>query len=110
MTERIRVVMAEDNLLVREGVRGILAAEEDLDLRAVCADAAELRAAMEAHNPDVVVTDIHMPPMLADDGIVVARELGRDRPGMGVVVLSSRDDPQHALDLLDVGRAAGRTC
>lgn len=102
-TERISVVMAEDNLLVREGVRGILASAADLDLRAVCADAAELRAAIEEHDPDVVVTDIHMPPLLADDGIVVARELRRDRPTVGVVVLSSRDDPQHALDLLEGG-------
>ncbi|RKS80154.1 DNA-binding NarL/FixJ family response regulator [Motilibacter peucedani] len=107
MTERIRVVMAEDNLLVREGVRGILAAEPGLELVAVCADATELRSAVAAHDPDVVVTDIHMPPLLDDDGIAVARELRRDRPGTGVVVLSSRDDPQHALDLLQEG-AAGR--
>lgn len=107
MSDRIAVVMAEDNLLVRKGVRGILEAEDDLDLRAVCADAAELRAAIAEHAPDVVVTDIHMPPQLDDDGITVARELRRDRPEVGVVVLSSRDDPQHALDLLD-GGSGGR--
>jgi DNA-binding NarL/FixJ family response regulator len=99
----ITVVMAEDDVLVREGVRAILAASPELDLRAVCADADELRAAVAAHSPDVVVTDIHMPPHLADDGIRIARELRRDRPATGVVVLSSRDDPQHALDLLEGG-------
>jgi DNA-binding NarL/FixJ family response regulator len=84
VTPTISVVMAEDNLLVREGVRGILAGDADL-----------------------VVTDIHMPPDLADDGIRIARELRRDSPSTGVVVLSSRDDPQHALDLLEDG-ASGR--
>jgi DNA-binding NarL/FixJ family response regulator len=99
VTQRISVVMAEDNLLVRNGVRDILVDEPDLDLRAVCADANELRAAIVEYGPDVVVTDIHMPPDLDDDGIRVAQELRRDRPKTGVVVLSSRDDPQHALDL-----------
>jgi DNA-binding NarL/FixJ family response regulator len=107
VTQRISVVMAEDNLLVRNGVREILSDEPDLDLLAVCADATELRAAISEHGPDVVVTDIHMPPDLADDGIRVAQELRRDHPGTGVVVLSSRDDPQHALDLLADG-ANGR--
>ena len=107
MSSPLSVVMAEDNLLVREGVRGILAADADLELRAVCADADELRRAIVRHEPDVVVTDIHMPPGLADDGIRVALELRRDRPRTGVVVLSSRDDPQHALDLLQDG-AGGR--
>jgi DNA-binding NarL/FixJ family response regulator len=107
MTRQISVVMAEDNLLVREGVRGILADEADLDLRAVCADADELRAAIAEHRPQVVVTDIHMPPDLTDDGIRVARDLRRRHPDTGVVVLSSRDDPQHALDLLADG-AHGR--
>jgi DNA-binding NarL/FixJ family response regulator len=99
--------MAEDNLLVREGVRGILAAASELSLLAVCANADELRAAIAEHSPDVVVTDIHMPPDLNDDGIRIARDLRRDRPSIGVVVLSSRDDPQHALDLLEDG-ASGR--
>jgi DNA-binding NarL/FixJ family response regulator len=103
----ISVVMAEDNLLVREGIRGILEGADGLVLQAVCGNADELRAAIVEHSPDVVVTDIHMPPDLDDDGIRVARELRRDRPAVGVVVLSSRDDPQHALDLLD-GGAAGR--
>ncbi len=107
MSVPITVVMAEDNLLVREGVRGILAVEPDIAIVAVCANADELRAAVAERDPDVVVTDIHMPPDLSDDGIRVARDLRRDRPGTGVVVLSSRDDPQHAIDLLEDG-AHGR--
>jgi DNA-binding NarL/FixJ family response regulator len=103
----INVVMAEDNLLVREGVRGILDSADGVLVQAVCSNADELRVAIAEHSPDVVVTDIHMPPDLDDDGIRVARELRRDRPAVGVVVLSSRDDPQHALDLLE-GGAAGR--
>lgn len=101
------VVLAEDNLLVREGVRGVLSAEPSITVAAVCADADELRAAIATHSPHVVVTDIHMPPGLSDEGIQVARQLRTERPAVGVVVLSSRDDPQHALDLLESG-AAGR--
>jgi DNA-binding NarL/FixJ family response regulator len=107
MDTPISVVMAEDNLLVREGVRGILDASPELDLRAVCGTADELRAAIAEHSPDVVVTDIHMPPEFADDGIRIARELREQRPAVGVVVLSSRDDPQYAIDLLADG-ARGR--
>jgi DNA-binding NarL/FixJ family response regulator len=103
----LSVVLAEDNLLVREGVRSILSASGELDVVASCADADELRAAISQFEPDVVVTDIHMPPGLTDEGIQVARELRRDRPKIGVVVLSSRDEPQHALDLLENG-SAGR--
>ena len=107
MALTISVVLAEDNLLVREGVRGILAEDADIDIRAVCANADELRSAIAEHSPAVVVTDIHMPPDLSDDGIRVARDLRRDRPETGAVVLSSRDDPQHAVDLLADG-AHGR--
>lgn len=103
----LSIVLAEDNLLVREGVRGLLSADPNLDVVAACGDADALRAAIEEFEPDVVVTDIHMPPGLTDEGIQVARELRTSRPRVGVVVLSSRDDPQHALDLLEFG-SAGR--
>jgi DNA-binding NarL/FixJ family response regulator len=103
----LSIVLAEDNLLVREGVRGVLSADPNLKVVAACADATELRLAIKEFNPDVVVTDIHMPPGLTDEGIQVARELRRDRPEIGVVVLSSRDDSQHALDLLEHG-SSGR--
>src|ERR1700712_2450526 len=107
LTRMLTVVLAEDNLLVREGVRGLLAADPGLAVLAACADADELRAAIKEFRPDVVGTDIHMPPGLTDEGIQVARELRRDSPQTGVVVLSSRDDPQHALDLLEHG-SSGR--
>ena len=103
----LTIVLAEDNLLVREGVRGLLAADAGLTVAAACADADELRRAIKEFAPDVVVTDIHMPPGLSDEGIQVARELRQDSPATGVVVLSSRDDPQHALDLLEYG-SSGR--
>ena len=103
----LSIVLAEDNLLVREGVRGILSADPNLDVVASCADADALRASIVEFAPDVVVTDIHMPPGLTDEGIQVARELRTSRPEIGVVVLSSRDDPQHALDLLETG-SSGR--
>ena len=83
----LSIVLAEDNLLVREGVRGVLSASADLQVVAVCVDATELRSAIEKYEPDVVVTDIHMPPGFSDEGIQVARELRRSRPKVGVVVL-----------------------
>src|SRR4051794_18564520 len=103
----LSVVLAEDNLLVREGVLALLQAVPDIRVDASCVDADTLRQAIADHEPDVVVTDIRMPPLLADDGIRVAIELRRTRPNVGVVVLSSRDDPEYALALMQ-GGTAGR--
>jgi DNA-binding NarL/FixJ family response regulator len=103
----LSVVLAEDNLLVREGVAALLRAAPDLRVSASCADADELRRAIATHEPDVVVTDIRMPPGEDDDGVRVAVELRRQRPRVGVVVLSSRDDPEFALELM-AGGTAGR--
>lgn len=103
----LSVVLAEDNLLVREGVVAILRAAPDIRVAASCEDADGLRQAIVEHEPDVVVTDIRMPPLLADDGVRVAIELRRQRPNIGVVVLSSRDDPEYALALME-GGTAGR--
>jgi DNA-binding NarL/FixJ family response regulator len=103
----LSVVLAEDNLLVREGVVALLSATPDIRVAASCADADALRRAIDEHVPDVVVTDIRMPPLLADDGVRVAIELRRQRPTIGVVVLSSRDDPEYALALM-AGGTAGR--
>jgi len=101
------VVLAEDNLLVREGVAALLRAAPDIRVAAACEDADGLRQAIAEHEPDVVVTDIRMPPLLDDDGVRVANELRRSRPSAGVVVLSSRDDPEYALALME-GGTAGR--
>jgi len=101
------VVLAEDNYLVREGVSRLLEAEPDVELVAACEDRDSLLAAIEAEQPDVVLTDIRMPPTEWDEGIRVANELRDTHPEIGVVVLSQFLDPQYALALLDRG-ADGR--
>jgi DNA-binding NarL/FixJ family response regulator len=105
--EIIRIVVADDSLLVREGVRALLDDQDDLHVVGLARDYDEvLRAATEL-TPDVVVTDICMPPTGTDEGIRVALALRHDAPGTGVVVLSQYDDPSHATALLADG-VAGR--
>jgi DNA-binding NarL/FixJ family response regulator len=99
----IRVVFAEDSYLVREGVRRLLEGESDIELVASCENLDSLLAAIEAEQPDVVVTDIRMPPTQRDEGIQVADRLRETAPETGVVVLSQFADPQYALALLDKG-------
>jgi len=99
--------LAEDNYLVREGVSRLLEAEPDVDLVAACEDYDSLLRVIEADRPDVVLTDIRMPPTGSDEGIRVANELRETHPEIGVVVLSQFLDPQYALALLD-GGADGR--
>jgi len=103
----IRIVFAEDNYLVREGVVRLLDGVDDVEVVAVCDDARSLRAAVEETEPDVVVTDIRMPPTGTDEGIRIADELRDSHDGTGVVVLSQFLEPQYALALLERG-AAGR--
>ena len=103
----IRVVLAEDNYLVREGVRSLLEAEPGLEVAAVCGDLDSLVEAVVREGPDVVVTDIRMPPGHSDEGIQAARRLRATNPTLGVVVLSHFADPSYALALLDTG-SAGR--
>jgi len=103
----IRVVLAEDNYLVREGMRQLLAAEADIEVIAVCEDSDALLAAIETERPDVVLTDIRMPPTGTDEGIRVADQLRDTHPEIGVVVLSQFVESQYALALLDRG-ADGR--
>ena len=103
----LRVVVAEDSLLVREGIVGVLTRQEDLDVVAVCADLPELMAAVEQCEPHVVVTDVRMPPEHSDEGIRAATELRSKHPSIGVVVLSQYVDPAYATALLADG-SAGR--
>jgi DNA-binding NarL/FixJ family response regulator len=103
----IRVVFAEDNYLVREGVSRLLEGEPDVELVGVCDDVQSLFAAIDEARPDVVLTDIRMPPGNSDEGIRVADTLRDSHPLVGVVVLSQFRDPQYALALLDRG-ASGR--
>ena len=99
----IRVVLAEDHYLVREGVRGLLDSQADIEVVAVCVDLDSLLAAVEAEHPDVVVTDIRMPPGNSDEGIQAAAQLRTSDPGVGVVVLSQYATPTYALALLESG-------
>jgi DNA-binding NarL/FixJ family response regulator len=103
----IRVVLADDTYIVREGIRELLATVTDLEVVAVCSDLASLQAAIVAEKPDVVLTDIRMPPTNTDEGIRVSEDLRRSTPSVGVVVLSQYADAEYALALLDKG-AGGR--
>ena len=103
----IRLVIAEDNYLVREGLRRLLETQPDLEVAAVCGDLDSLLAAVEAERPDVVVTDVRMPPGDRDEGIQAAERLRETSPGVGVVVLSQYATPPYALALLK-GGSAGR--
>lgn len=101
----IRVVLGEDNVLVREGVRALLDSYEDIEVVGVAADAPTLLAAASEHVPDVVVTDIKMPPSFQLEGIDCAHAIRRDHPDTGVVVLSAHDDDEYAIALLGGGHS-----
>jgi DNA-binding NarL/FixJ family response regulator len=100
-----RVAVAEDNFLMREGIREVLEEEEDVDLVALAADYTGLLNAIEREQPEVVLTDIRMPPTQTDEGIQVAAELRETHPEIGVVVLSQYVDPHYALRLFERGAA-----
>ena len=99
----LRVVIADDNLLVREGVVKLLDHEEGVEVVATCGSYDELMEAAERDAPDVVVTDIRMPPTGTDEGVRAAKALRASHPAIGVVVLSQYVEPSYALELLDEG-------
>ena len=99
----IRVAIAEDNLLVREGLERLLGLQPDVEVVASCGDLDALYAAVDSAAPDVLVTDIRMPPSHTDEGIGAALELRERHPELGVVVLSQFADPAYALALLEGG-------
>jgi DNA-binding NarL/FixJ family response regulator len=99
----LRIVLAEDNLFVREGLQQLLATADDLELVGACASAGELIELVERERPDVVLTDIRMPPTLTDEGVRVAAQLRQSHPSIGVVVLSQYSDPSYVLKLLEAG-------
>ena len=103
----IRLVLGEDNALLREGMRGMLSAVEDLDLVAACADLPTLLEHTDALSPDVVLTDIRMPPRWTDEGVQLARHCRIHHPRTAVVLLSQYVDPGYVRSLLDSG-SAGR--
>jgi DNA-binding NarL/FixJ family response regulator len=100
---RIRVVVGEDSFLVREGIARILEELDGVELLATTADVDELRASVDDTNPDVVITDIRMPPTNTDEGIRFADELRSTHPEIGVVILSQHAEPRYAMSLLKSG-------
>lgn len=102
---RITVFLADDNLLVREGVRALLGIEADIEVVGVAADYDGLVAGADAAAPQVIVTDIRMPPNFQNEGIEAAKEVRKRHPGTGIVILSQYDDPEYAISLLDQGAA-----
>jgi DNA-binding NarL/FixJ family response regulator len=98
-----RVIVADDSFIVREGLREILAAGSGIQVVGACGDLDELLAGVETERPDVVITDIRMPPSNTDEGIQAAAKLRETHPGLGVVVLSQYSDPGFVLALLEAG-------
>jgi DNA-binding NarL/FixJ family response regulator len=103
----IRVVLADDSFIVREGIRELLQSVDELEVVAAVGDLDSLHAAIERERPEVVLTDIRMPPTNTDEGIRLAESLRTSAPSIGVVVLSQYADAEYALALLEKG-AAGR--
>jgi DNA-binding NarL/FixJ family response regulator len=103
----IRVVLADDSYLIREALQEILAPVDQVELIATFADGDSILAAVETDLPDVIITDIRMPPGGDDEGIRIARQVRRTHPTLGVIVLSQYADAGYALSLLEDG-AAGR--
>src|SRR5438128_8711008 len=104
-SHKIRVFLADDNLIVREGVRALLATAPDIEVIGVAGSYQELVDGAEKAAPAVLVTDIRMPPSFQREGIEAAKEVRKRYPGTGVVVLSQYDDPEYAVSLLSEGAA-----
>ncbi len=99
----LRVALGEDSYLAREGISRALEADERIEIVATCGDLEELRAAVRETDPDVVLTDIRMPPTHTDEGIRFAEELRESHPTVGVVVLTQYAEPLYATKLLENG-------
>ena len=99
----MRLVLAEDSYLMREGISALLALEDEMELLVVCETYDELLRAVDEHEPDVVITDIRMPPTQTDEGIRAARVIRAEHPEIGVVVLSHYAEPGYAMWLFENG-------
>lgn len=99
----MRVLVAEDDLLVRRGIVALLSTQDDIEIVATAEDLETLLSAVAEHEPNVVLTDIRMPPSHTDEGIRAAVTIADRHPGLGVVVLSQYDDPEYAVRLLEDG-------
>ncbi len=104
-TGTISVVLADDNLIVREGVRALIERHKDLRIVGVASDYDEVVQEATSLHPQVLVTDIRMPPDFNREGIDAAKEVRKRHPGTGVVILSQYDDPEYAVSLLAEGSA-----
>jgi len=102
-----RVIVADDTYLIREGIGQALEGEDEVEVVAYCSDLSSLLLAVEQRRPDVVITDIRMPPTNTDEGIRAAAELYEEHPEVGVVVISHYVSPRYALRLFEHG-SAGR--
>jgi DNA-binding NarL/FixJ family response regulator len=105
MTATVRVVIVEDHFVTREGLRRLLDEQSDIDVVGVAGDAVDAMRAVRELEPDVVLTDIRMPPTGTTEGIDLAHEVRRVRPGCGVVVLSQHDDEEYVWSLFADGVA-----
>lgn len=103
MSERLRVVIAEDHYLVREGTRKLLEDTGEVDVLAAVGNATELLDAVRRLSPDAAITDIRMPPGHSFEGIEASHRIRADHPDVGVVVLSQHADPEYAAELLKNG-------
>ena len=106
--EPIRVAFADDAYVIREFLAATLGAAPEVELVAVCTNGKELQSAIRSWHPDVVITDIRMPPTGTDEGIRIAAELRESYPRVGVIVLSQYADPAYALSLLEHGTGRPR--
>jgi DNA-binding NarL/FixJ family response regulator len=102
---RITLMIAEDDYLVREGARAVVAADPRIEVLGTASDAPALLQLLEEAVPDVVLLDIRMPPNFSTEGIELAHHVRQRHPGIGVVVLSQHADPEYALELLKDGSA-----
>src|SRR4051794_38812210 len=105
MSAPLRVVFADDNYLVREGVGALLAEIDGIEVVAAVADPRALLYAVAEHQPDAVLTDIRMPPTHTNEGIVAAKRIRSENPRIGVVVLSQFVEEEYAFELLSDGVA-----
>lgn len=103
----IRVLLGEDNALLREGIRGLLRSVDGIELVAACSALDSVLQSLDATRPDVVLTDIRMPPSHTDEGVQIARHCRTRYPTTGVVLLSQFVDPAYVRSLLSSG-SAGR--
>ena len=106
MATSLRVIVADDDVLLREGLAGLLE-RAGLDVVDRVGDAEQLLAAVREHKPDVVLTDIRMPPTHTTEGLDAARVIRAELPDVGIVVLSAHVDVEHAMELLESGRGIG---